>query len=166
MGGQTGRETHCHPLDNNVRNPSSHKLYQTRILSAVAEIANAQEVSVTAPRPSEEAVKNNKTPTSFLIYNITPAQEELLLLWKVWSSKLTTFRVTPFATTCPTFLFTIQGYATIGPKDVFPIVRSVWDSEPTRVFVDSLLNNVPAYEKRKGRARSRTPAQLHEHHPS
>jgi hypothetical protein len=91
------------PFDNDVRNVDSHEFLRNRIFTATAEIINAQEISVVALKPSEVAVKANRYPTSFLIYNITSEQVEFLLQRKVWSSKAITFHVTPFATTCPSY---------------------------------------------------------------
>ena len=111
------------PFDPNARNPDLHESLRAKILTAGAEIIAAQEISVAAPMPSEEAVKKNWTPTSFLIYNITEEQANTLLDRKVWSSKLITFHVTPFATTCPSFLFTIRDFTTTAMRDIFDMVK-------------------------------------------
>lgn len=135
------------PFDSDARFPESHEFLRTRMLTAVTEIISAQEISVAAPKPSDEAANRGRTPTSFLIYNITVDQADTLLKRKVWSSNLTTFRVASFATTCPTFLFTIKGFTTTAMKPVFDMVRSVWDNQETKDCADSLLNNVPADDR-------------------
>ena len=94
-------------------------------------------------------MSKSKTPTSFLIYNITQEQAAFLLERKVWSSRAITFRVAPFEFTCPSFLFAIKELSTLQPKDVYPIVKSVWESEATRVFVETLINDTPDDEKEK-----------------
>ena len=53
----------------------------------------------------------------------------------------------PLKTTCPSFLFAIKGLSTICVKDVFPIVQTVWDSDKTRAFANSLLDDIPDQEK-------------------
>ncbi|KAH9168685.1 hypothetical protein EDB89DRAFT_2073696 [Lactarius sanguifluus] len=90
------------PFDTEAKDTDAHDYICTRILTAVAEITNTQEASVAAPRPKQNAKKSNCPPSaaSFLIYNITAEQADLLLHHRVWSSCSITFRVTPFAPTC------------------------------------------------------------------
>ena len=137
------------PFDPDARNPDSHESLRAKILTAGAEIIAAQEISVAAPTPSEEAAKKNWTPTSFLIYSITEEQANTLLDRKVWSSKLITFCVTPFATTCPSFLFTIRDFTTTAMRDVFDMVKGVWDSQNTKKFTSELLLDTPPTERGK-----------------
>ena len=135
------------PFDPDARVPESHDFYCSRILTAVTDIITTQEASVAAPRPSKDARKKNKTPTSFLIYNITHEQVAFLLERGVWSSKAITFRVAPFKVTCPTFLFAIKHLSTLDPKDVYPIVRRVWESEKTKQFTEALTLELPENER-------------------
>lgn len=135
------------PFDNDVNIPENHDAIRSKILTAIAEILNAQEASVAAPRPSKEANKKNRTPTSFLIYNITDDQVTMLLERRVWSSKATTFRVTPFATICPSFFFAIKGFGTIATREIYPIVQGVWESNETLNHIDTLLDDVPPEER-------------------
>ncbi len=137
------------PFDMDALEPRNHEYLHAKILTVVAEITNAQEASVAAPRPSQATKKANCLPTSFLVYNITSEQSELLLQCRVWSSRAITFRVTPFAPTCPTFLFTLRGFMTIAMKDVYPIVKQVWESELTKTFTTMLTNAVPENKKEK-----------------
>ncbi|KAH9011154.1 hypothetical protein EDB84DRAFT_1569920 [Lactarius hengduanensis] len=120
------------PFDTEARDTDAHDYIRARILTAVAEITNAQEAS-----------------TSFLIYNITTEQADLLLHRRVWSSRVITFRVTPFAPTCPTFLFTLRGFITTTPKDVFPVIKEVWENDKTKDFATTLANAVPENEKER-----------------
>lgn len=147
----TGGKLIAVPFDSDARFPESHEFLRTRILTAVAEIITTQEISVAAPKPSEKAAIKNRTPTSFLIYNISIDQQNFLLQRKVWSSKAITFRVAPFATTCPNFLFTIKDFSTTVMKDVFEMVRTVWDNEETINLVATLINDAPADERTKAR---------------
>ena len=135
------------PFDNDVMTPETHEFIRNRILTAAAEILNAQEVSVAAPRPSAEARKRGRTPISFLIYNITTDQADTLLLRGVWSSKAITFRTAPFTATCPSYFFAIKGFGTITTREIYPIVKNVWDSEETKNFIDTLTNDVPPSER-------------------
>lgn len=135
------------PFDPDVRLPESHDFYRSRILTAVTDIITTQEASVAAPRPSKDAKSKNKTPTSFLIYNITFDQVAFLLERRVWSSKAITFRVAPFAVICPTFLFAIKDLSTLDPKDVYPIVTNVWESQNTKQFTDALIREHPENER-------------------
>ena len=42
---------------------------------------------------------------------------------------------------------TLRGYTTITIKDIFVIVKEVWDSEHMKSFVNTLSNSAPATEK-------------------
>ena len=50
---------------------------------------------------------------------------------------------------CPAFLFTLKGYTTITVKDIFQLVKEVWDSKPTKSFISALSESAPADEKEK-----------------
>ena len=135
------------PFDPDVKSPETHDFFCSRILTAVAEIITTQEASVAATRPSKDAKSKNKTPTSFLIYNITHEQAAFLLERGVWSSRAITFRVAPFKVTCPTFLFAIKHLSMLDLRDVYPIVRGVWESENTSRFTKALTNKYPENER-------------------
>ncbi|KAN0133041.1 hypothetical protein V8E53_009071 [Lactarius tabidus] len=138
----TGGKLITIPFDSEARSLEMHKFICTRILTAVMEIVSAQEISVVAPKPNEKAVKKNHTPMSFLIYNISTEQADILLMHKVWSLKSISFCIAPFVTMCPTFLFTIKGFTSTAMKLVFNMVKGVWDNQDTRDFIDTLLNDV------------------------
>ncbi|KAH9022862.1 hypothetical protein EDB84DRAFT_1441096 [Lactarius hengduanensis] len=134
------------PFNTEARDTNSHDFIRAKILTAVAEITNAQEASVAAPR-LKPSTKPSNLPTSFLVYNITAEQAEFLLNCGVWSSRAITFKVTCFAPTCPTILFALRGFITTAMKDIFPIVKQVWESEDTKAFVTQLTNAVPVSER-------------------
>ncbi|KAF8256344.1 hypothetical protein EI94DRAFT_1711771 [Lactarius quietus] len=113
------------PFDNEVTIPEAHKFIHNKILTAIAEILNTEEVSVAIPKPNEEAIRKSKTPRAFFVYNITMEQMATILEREVWSSRAITFRVAPFAFTCPKFLFSIKALGTITIKDIFLIVKRV-----------------------------------------
>jgi hypothetical protein len=138
----TGGKLITIPFDSEARSLEMHKFICTRILTAVMEIVSAQEISVVAPKPNEKAVKKNHTPMSFLIYNISTEQADILLMHKVWSLKSISFHIAPFVTMCPTFLFTIKGFTSTAMKLVFDMVKGVCDNQDTRDFIDTLLNDI------------------------
>ncbi|KAF8259100.1 hypothetical protein EI94DRAFT_1707390 [Lactarius quietus] len=131
------------PFDNEVTIPEAHEFIHNKILTAIAEILNAEEVSVAIPKPNEEVTRKSKTPRAFFIYNITMEQMATILKCEVWSSRAITFRVAPFAFTCPKFLFSIKALGTIAIKDIFPIIKRVWEGDKTKNHIDTLLDKVP-----------------------
>lgn len=135
------------PFDVAVKNPDTHDDIRSRILTAIVEILNAQEASVAAPKPVENPGRGSRTPTSFLIYNISHEQATFLLDRGVWSSRAITFRVAPFAAKCPSFFFAIKGFGTIAEKEIYPIVRKVWESDETKDFIDELLTDTPPHKR-------------------
>jgi hypothetical protein len=69
-------------------------------------------------------------------------QANILLQHRVWSSKAIMFRTAPFATICPSYFFVIKGFGMVSMKEVYPILRRVWESKETKNFIDTLINNV------------------------
>ncbi|KAF8270618.1 hypothetical protein EI94DRAFT_1698709 [Lactarius quietus] len=122
--------------DNSDRTPACS------VIDSCRRIIMTEEASITALRPSKKALQKNKTPMSFLIYNIMHEQADFMLQRKVWSSRAITLRVALLKTTCPNFLFAIKGLSAICIKDIFPILRKVWDSESTKTFVNSLIEDI------------------------
>lgn len=86
----------------------AHEFICNKILMAIAEILNAQEVSIAISKPNKESIRKSKLPKAFFVYNITTEQMATIFECKVWSSRAITFRVPPFAFTCPSFLFSIK----------------------------------------------------------
>jgi hypothetical protein len=130
------------PFDTDARDPAVHESLQNKILTAIVEILNAHEASVTALRPPKDSRRGSQTPTSFLIYNISPEQANILLDSGVWSSRVVTFRVAPFAAISPSFFFAIKGFRTIAKREIYLIVRKVWESNETKDFIDKLLIDI------------------------
>ncbi|KAH9171018.1 hypothetical protein EDB89DRAFT_1852863, partial [Lactarius sanguifluus] len=133
----------AHPFDNEARFPELHEDIKNRIFTAVAEITGSQSVGISAPRPSEEAIRKDRTPTTFLIYNLTPKQRELLLRHRVWSSLAITFLVTDLSPPCPGFLFSIKGFSTLTDEGIWTLVRQVWSDNDTLTFIENLTNGMP-----------------------
>ena len=135
------------PFNTPQRTMGWHGTIAGKILTAVAEITKAKEVDVCEPRPSEEATKICRTPIAFLIHSISSQQAEILMERKIWSSQAITFHTTCFAPVCPNFLFTIKGWKTITLKNIFPVIKQVWESEQARDFVRSLVYAVPPAQR-------------------
>ncbi|KAH9011214.1 hypothetical protein EDB83DRAFT_2530383 [Lactarius deliciosus] len=133
----------AHPFNNEARFPELHEDIKNRIFTAVAKITGSQSVSISAPRPSEEAIRKDHTPTTFLIYNLTPEQHELLLRCRVWSSLAITFLVTDLSPPCPRFLFSIKGFSTLTNEGIWTLVRQVWSDNDTLAFIKNLMNGMP-----------------------
>jgi hypothetical protein len=116
---------------------------RSRIFAATTEITQSQSIGVAAPVPSEEALKARRTPSAFLIYNLTPQHRELLLSRHVWASSNITFRVTPLSPICPDFLFTLRDLSTMLEQDIYELVHSVWHDEDSTEFLESITNSFP-----------------------
>ncbi|KAH9054138.1 hypothetical protein EDB87DRAFT_1568627 [Lactarius vividus] len=107
------------------------------------EITGSQTVGVSAPKPSEDAIKKRCTPTAFLIYNLTPEQQTLLLRRRVWSSLAITFHVTDLSPQCPGFIFSIKGFSTLIDTGIWDIVERVWSDDQTHAFIATLTGTLP-----------------------
>jgi len=132
------------PFDGEVKNPTLHEDIKGCILAAVAEITLLTTASVTAPQPSKEAINAGRTPTSFIIYNISKTHYHILLQHRVWASANFTFRVAPLEPTCPDFLFTIKGFATLENSMVKETIRKTWNDKLTTEFIQGLVRDAPA----------------------
>lgn len=107
--------------------------------------ANPSTMEVTAEHyvPSNEAIHIKCSPLSFLVYNLTPGQKNLLLDRGVWSSQAITFHAVPFYPANPDYLFTIKGFSLIIEQHVYTIVNNIWHDQDTMFFVHKLVNNTP-----------------------
>ena len=114
-----------------------------KIFTAAAEITQSHEIGVSAPRQSQEAERLDEVPISFLIYNLSETQYDLLLRRKVWSSTATTFCVTPLNPPCPDYLFTIKGFSILLPDDIRNMVHAVWKSEDVTAVMDTISEIFP-----------------------
>jgi hypothetical protein len=138
-----GKKLLAIPFDTPQCTPEWHSAMAGKILTAVAKITKAQEVDICEPRPSKEATKVRCTPIAFLIHCLLSQQVEILMECRIWSSQAITFRMTCFAPACPNFLFTIRGWKTITLKNVYPVVKQVWNSDQAQDFIRSLVYAVP-----------------------
>ncbi|KAH9051452.1 hypothetical protein EDB87DRAFT_1738886 [Lactarius vividus] len=138
-----GEKLLAHPFNNEAKSPELHENIKTRILTAITEITGSQTVGVSAPKPSEDAIKKRCTPTAFLIYNLTPEQQTLLLQRRVWSSLAITFHVTDLSPQCPGFIFSIKGFSTLIDTGIWDIIERVWSDDQTHAFIATLTGTLP-----------------------
>jgi len=136
----------AHPFDDKA---CIHDLdgVKMKIFTAVMEITKSERIGVSPPRPSQAAIEAGRTPTCFLIYNLTEDESQFLLERSVWSSKNVTFHVTSFNPTCPDFLFSIKGLITNHTDSVYQIIHSVWHDDETGSFLDSIVEDSPQGER-------------------
>ncbi|KAI9463395.1 hypothetical protein F5148DRAFT_1150290 [Russula earlei] len=126
------------PFDNEAQNINAHHMIKSKIFTAATEITKADNIGISGPTPSKDA---RRSPTSFLIYNLTEAQRDTLLQHGVWSSSDITFRVTSLYPPCPDFLFTIRGFTTHIIEEVQITVLEVWTDNVTRDFIHNTINS-------------------------
>lgn len=139
----------AHPFDGDAQDPASHEEIRELIFTAASEITKSVDVEVSAPMPSKDAKKEGRSPTIFLIFNLSDDHANLLLQRGVWSSAAITFRVLPFRPPCPNFMFSIGSISTHSKLRILPIVQQVWDSKEVRDYISALINAVPG-DKRGG----------------
>ena len=139
----------AHPFDGEAQDPTNHVEIRELIFTAASEITKSMEVEVSAPMPSEDAKKDRRSPTIFLIFNLSDDHVNLLLQRGIWSSTAITFRVLPFRPPCPNFMFSIGNISTHSKDTVIPIVQRVWDSTEVKNYITTLINAVPE-DKRAG----------------
>ena len=139
----------AHPFDGEAQDPTNHVEICELIFTAASEITKSMEVEVSAPMPSEDAKKDRRSPTIFLIFNLSDDHVNLLLQRGIWSSTAITFRVLPFHPPCPNFMFSIGNISTHSKDTVIPIVQRVWDSTEVKNYITALINAVPE-DKRAG----------------
>ncbi|KAI9434406.1 hypothetical protein F5148DRAFT_1154802 [Russula earlei] len=125
------------PFDTEASELETHDSIKSRIFTTVTEITKADNIGIAGPTPSKEACRS---PTSFLIYNLTDAQKIALLKCGVWSAPTLTFRVTTLDSPCLDFLFTIRGFTTHIIDEVQQMVYNIWTDETTKEFLTSTIN--------------------------
>jgi hypothetical protein len=130
------------PFRDTAHNADLHEPIKNRILFAMAELTQSQGVGVSAPTPSAEAIQAKHYP-SFLMYNLTKPQKDLILDRHVWSSQAITFHATPFFPTNPDFMFTIKKFSTLLEGDISQIVHGIWHDNITTIFAQSIVDAAP-----------------------
>jgi hypothetical protein len=143
----TGGKLLIIPFGDAAREPKLHDLIKNRILYAVAEITSSKDVGVSAPSPSDDAIRAKRSPSSFLVYNLTLVQKSQLLDRGVWSSQAITFRAVPFFPMNPDYLFSIKGFSLIITQHVQTLVYNVWHNQDTATFMQNLIDAAPERDR-------------------
>ena len=125
------------PFNTDARDPTLHETIQDQIYTAATIITQCQDIGVSALKPSQQAIMEDKTPTTFLLYNLTAPQYQTILERKVWSSMEITFRVASPKPAIPEFLFTLLGLTTTVAL-VEQINCKIWKDETFHNFLGTI----------------------------
>ena len=118
------------PFGFEARQQFRHNNIRARLLAAVVEITNAEQVGIAEPGPEDRLITSrDETPTAFLIHGLTKQQRLLLLERGTWISSLTSFRVSTLQLSSQDYLFTLTGLATVNIQEVGTLILAKWDSE-------------------------------------
>lgn len=133
------------PFDAEVKYQPNHIHIAKSILTTAKDITGATEVAVARPNPKPKAAKQRKAhhPITFLIHEISKADEEILLSREVWSLKEITFQVSPINVRRPDFMFTLTGFVTDSLELVNSCIMDTWSDETTDKFLRKLANDAP-----------------------
>ena len=127
------------PFGVQARQQFRHHNIRARLLAAVVEITNAQQVGVAAPGPDDRMIKNRReTPIAFLIHSLTKPQYLTLLNQKIWVSSNIAFQVVTMKPTSPDYLFSLLDLATVGLKAVRTMIQSKWNEEHTQAALQDI----------------------------
>ena len=138
-----GEKLLIQPFDKVADTIKYHGDVRSSIMSAINEITQAVNFSVSVPLPN-----GKQTPTTFLAYNLSQDHQKILLERYVWASSAITFRVMPTDPPCPNFMFTIKDLGTMVNDDVRVIVQNVWKDNETNAFLSNIVNSVPLTKRR------------------
>jgi hypothetical protein len=144
------------PFGNEADNIGNHNSIGERLLTAAAEITQSENVSISTPIPSEEAIRNGKTPTSFLIYNLVDDEINTLRQRGVWSSQAITFRVTELHPPRPNFLFTIKGFKTRSDESILKLVKATWQNSATQNHIKYITESFEEEHRSEVQAKLQT----------
>lgn len=141
------------PFDAEVKYQPNHVRIAKSILAAAKEITGATEAAVAPPTPEQKVARLRKSrhPITFLIHEISKADEEILLSREVWSSKEITFQVSPINVKKPDFMFTLTGFVTDSIELVNSCVTETWSDETTDKFLRKLANDAPTEIEKQDR---------------
>ena len=128
------------PFGADARNLKQHPRIKTLLFAAIVEITNSHDVGVSAPRPKANSYR---TPFSFLIYNISEQQAQILLERGTWSSDAITFSVATFSPFCPKYLFSIKGFTTMNETEVANAVNEIWRDQTSLTFLQAICQSFP-----------------------
>ena len=128
------------PFGTDALDINTHEITKDKLLAAVTEVTQASLIGISSPKPSQHA---ERTPISFLIYNLTEDQRDTLLERRVWSSTAITFRVTKINPSCPEYLFTLRGFATTIESNIFKLVKQVFQDDDTLATIEDIADAYP-----------------------
>ena len=126
------------PFGNEAEKATHHSRIAEKLLTATAEITQSDNIGISTPVPSEEAISNGDTPTSFLIYNLSADEINTLMQRGVWSSRAITFQVVELHPPRPDFLFTIKGFNTRDDTGILNMVKATLQSNSAQNLVDDI----------------------------
>ena len=129
------------PFGNEAENVENHNHIGERLLTAAAEITQSDNIGISTPTPSDEANLSGNTPISFLIYNLTANEIDVLMERGVWSSRAITFQVTELHPPRLDFLFTIKGFKTCNDTSILRMIQSVWQSKDAQNIIDDIVES-------------------------
>ena len=128
-----GFEARQHVRHNNIR---------ARILAAVVEITQAEQVGVAVPGPEDDLITfRNETPIAFLIHSLTKQQSQTLLRRETWISTEMSFRITTTTPTAPDYLFTLNGLSTVGVQAVVQMILAKWQASHVQSMLTKIVQN-------------------------
>lgn len=133
------------PFDVDVKYQPNHVRIAKSILTVAKDITGATGATVAPPTPEQRTGRQRKAchPITFLIHEISKADEDLLLSREVWSSKEIMFQVSPINVKKPDFMFTLTGFITDSIELVNSCVMETWSDETTDKFLCKLANKAP-----------------------
>jgi hypothetical protein len=114
----------------------NHGSIGEKLLTAVTEITQSDDLGISSPTPSDEAVLNERTPTSFLIYNLSADEINTLTQRSVWSSPAITFRVADLHPPQPDFLFTLKGFKSKDDDSILDMIKAIWTNNAAQIIED------------------------------
>lgn len=118
------------PFGVEARQQFRHNNIRARLLAAVVEITNAQQVGVAAPGSGNRMIKNRReTPIAFLIHSLTRSQYLTLLNQKIWISSNIAFQVVTMKPSSPDYLFSLLDLATVGLLTVRTMIQTMWNED-------------------------------------
>ena len=133
------------PFGFEARQQTRHNSIRARILAAVVEITQAEQVGVAIPGPEDRIITyRNETPIAFLIHSLTKQQAQSLLQRGTWISAEISFRVLTVKPTSPDYLFTLDGLSTVGVQAVVQMILTKWAADNIQATLTKIVREANA----------------------
>jgi hypothetical protein len=133
------------PFGFEARQQTKHNNIRARILAAVVEITQAEQVGVAVPGPEDRIIAyRNETPIAFLIHSLTKLQAQSLLQRGTWISAEISFRVLTINPVSPDYLFTIDGLSTVGVPAVVQMILKKWGADNIHATLTKIVQDANA----------------------